>query len=88
MKDTKIKLVDGIFGCSEDAHIRVDTSNGNGEHAVEIRLRENDKSDQITQREDPSEKTCLDGTSNKSVENCVRLVETGSRTGKDDDQRD
>ena len=49
MKDTKIKLVDGIFGCSEDAHIRVDTSNGNGEHAVEIRLQENDKSDQITQ---------------------------------------
>jgi hypothetical protein len=81
-----IKLVDGTFNCAEDTHIRVDTTNGDGEHAVEIRVRENDESDQITQSEDTGEEACLDGTANKSVQNCIRLANTSSRTGKDDDQ--
>ena len=70
----------------EDAHIRVDTTNGYGEHTVEIRVRENDKRDQVAHGEDPGEETCLDGTPNKSVQDCIRLAETSSRTGEDDDQ--
>jgi hypothetical protein len=79
--------VDGAFGCAEDAHIRVDTTDGNSEHAVEVRLRENDKSDQLTQSEEAGEEASLDSTTNKSVQNCIRLAETSSRTGKDDHQR-
>lgn len=49
---------------------------GNGEEAVQVRFRENGKKDQS-----------LDSTTNKSVENCIRLTETSSRTGEDDDRR-
>ena len=78
--------MDGNFGCAEDTHIRVDTTDGNAEHPVEIHVRENDKSDQITQSEDAGKEASLDGTTNKSVQNCIRLADTSSRTGEDDDQ--
>ena len=74
------------FHYVDDTHIRVDATNGNSEHAIEIRVRENNKSDQITHGEDPSEETCLNGTTNKSVEDRIRLLETSSGTGEDDDQ--
>jgi len=45
-----------------------------------------DKSDQTTQGEDIDEETCLNGTTNESVQNCVRLVDTVSRTKEYDGQ--
>ena len=36
---------DGIFSCADDAHIRIDTTAGNGEYGVDIHVRENEKSD-------------------------------------------
>ena len=54
-------LVDGTFHCADDTHIRVDTTNEDEEHAIEIRVREDDESDQITQSEDAGEEACLDG---------------------------
>ena len=68
--------------------MRVDTTAGNGEYGVEIHVRENDKSDQTTRSEDAGEDASLDGTPNKSVHNFIRLAETSSRTGKNDDQCD
>ena len=80
--------MDCTFRCAQDAHVRVDTTDRNGKHAIEIRVRENDKSDQIAQSEDAGEEASLDGTPNESVQNCIRLAETSSRTGKNDDQCD
>ena len=71
---------------ADDTHIRVDATNGNGEHDVDICVRENDEGDQITQGEDPDEETRLDGTANQSVENCIRPLEATSPTREDDDQ--
>jgi len=85
-KERKIKLLDGTFHCTEDPHIRVDTTNGNGEHAIEIRAREKDKGDQISHSEGDGEEACLDGTTNKSIQNRIRLAKACSRTGQDDDQ--
>ena len=82
----KIKSLHSTFRCAEDTHIRVDATDRYGEHTVKIRVRQNDESDQVTHGKYPGEETRLDGTTNKSVQNCIRLTETGSRTGKDDDQ--
>ena len=71
----------------DDTHIRVDTTNGYAEHDVGCRVRENDKSDQNTHGEYDGKETRLDGTANKSVQDCIRLAETSSRTGEDDHQR-
>ena len=71
----------------DDTHIRVDSTNGNAKHTVEVRVWENDECDQVGNGEDPSKETRLDGTPYKSVQNCIRLAETSSRTGKDDNQR-
>ena len=86
-KETKIKLLDSIFRCADDAHICIDTTAGNGEYAIDIHVRENEKSDQTTQSEDAGEKASLDGATNESVQNCLRLAETSLRTGNDDHQR-
>ena len=56
-KDRKFNLVDSTFHCAEDTHIRVDTTNGGGEHAIEICVRKNDESDQITQSEEAVRET-------------------------------
>ena len=43
------KSVDGKpFRYVDNTHIRVNTTNGNGEHTIEFRVRQNDKSDQVT----------------------------------------
>ena len=76
------------IGYVDDAHIRVDTTKGNGEHATQICVREKHEGDQITQGEDAGEETCLDGTARKSVQNCICLAETSSRAGKCDGQSD
>ena len=70
----------------DDAHIRVDTTKGNGKHAAQIGVREKDKGHQITQGEDAGEESRLDGTTNKSIQNCIRVTETSSRTGEYDGQ--
>ena len=70
----------------EETHVCVDTTDGYSEHTVKIRVRQNDKSDQVTHGKDPGEETRLDGTTNKSVQNCICLAETSARTGEDDDQ--
>ena len=75
------------FHYVDDTHIRVDTANWYGERDIDGRVRENDKSDQITHAEYDGKETRLDGTANKSVQNCIRLAETSSRTGEDDHQR-
>lgn len=67
-------------------HVRVYTTNRNREHAVEIHGWENDKSNQIAHGEDSGEETCLDCTTNESIQNCIRLSETSSRTREDEDQ--
>ena len=68
----------------DNTHICIDTTKGNGEHAVQIRGRENDKRDQITHGEDSGKKTCMNCTADKSVENCIRPAEPSSRTREDD----
>lgn len=62
----------------DGTYIRVDTADRNSEHAVEICVREDDESHQISHAEDRSKETCLDSTANKSVEHCICLAETGS----------
>lgn len=52
-----------------DTHIRVDATNGDGEHAIETRVWENKKSNQIAHGEDPGEESGLNGTTNESIEN-------------------
>ncbi len=69
----------------DNTHIRVDTTNGNSKHTVEICVRQNNKRNQITHGEDPGEETCLDGTTDKSVDNGIRLAGTGSQTREGDD---
>ena len=71
----------------DGTHISVDTTNGYGEHAVEVRVRENDNGDQIAHGENAGEKTRLDGTTNKSVQNRIRLAETSSRAVENGHQR-
>jgi hypothetical protein len=71
----------------DDAHVRVDTPDGYGEHAVEGRVRENDKGDQIAHGENAGKETRLDGTTDKSVQNRIRLAETSPRAGEDGHQR-
>lgn len=69
-----------------DSYICVDTANGNGEHPVKIHVRGNEESDQDSQGKYPGEETRLDSATDKSVENCIRLVEATSPTGEDGDQ--
>lgn len=69
-----------------DTDTCVDTTNRNGEHAIEIRVRENDESDQVAYREDPDEETQLGGTTNESVENCICLAGATSPAREGDDQ--
>lgn len=64
--------------------ICVDTTGGNGKHPVKSRIRENGESNQASDGEDSSEKTRLNGTTNKSVEDCICLVEATSLTEDDD----
>ena len=78
--------MDGNFRCVEDTYIRVDTTKRYGEHSISIRVWQKDKSDQVSHGKDHGEETRLDGTTNKSVQNCIRLAETSARTGEDDDQ--
>ena len=86
-KKTKSYEWTAHFCYMDDTHIRVDTTNGYAEHDVGCRVRETDKSDQNTHGEYDGKETRLDGTANKSVQNCIRLAETSSRTGEDDHQR-
>jgi hypothetical protein len=65
----EIQSVDGTPSHVEDTHIRVDTTNRHGEHSVNIRVRESDKSDQVTHGKDAGEETSLDGTTNKLLQN-------------------
>jgi hypothetical protein len=69
-----------------DAHIRVNTTKGKGKHAAQIRVREKEIGDQISQGEDTGEETRLDGTANKSVQNRIRVAETSTRAGEYDGQ--
>ena len=79
--------MDGTLAYVDYTHISVDTTNGYGEHAVEVRVRENDNGDQIAHGENAGEKTRLDGTTNKSVQNRIRPAETSSRAAEHDHQR-
>ena len=71
----------------DDAHVHVDTTDGYGKRAVEVRVWEKEKGDQIARGEDAGKEAGLDGTTNESVQDRVRLAETSSRTGEDDHQR-
>ena len=55
MKETKIKLLDGIFHCADDTHIHLDTTTGNGEYDIDTHVQEDEKSDQTTQNQDAGE---------------------------------
>ena len=78
------KSVDDILRCVDNTHIRVDTTKGNGEHAMQIRSRKNNKRHQVAHGEDPGKKTCVNCTADKLVENCIRPAEPSSRTREDD----
>ena len=79
--------MDGTLAYVDYTHISVDATNGYGEHGVEGRVRENDEGDQTAHGENAGEETRLNGTTNKSVQNRIRLAETSSRAAEHDHQR-
>ena len=70
--------------CACETHVRVDSSDWDGKHAIHVGVWPTGERDQVTKREDAREESRLDGTANETVDDRVGLPEPGTRPGEDD----
>lgn len=85
-KNERVQIIVQHIHCIDHTHICVDATNRNGKHTKKIRIWYDDETNQVTHSEDHSEETRLNGTTNKSVKDRIRPLETSSRTREHDDQ--
>lgn len=63
----------------ETTYVGIDTTDGDGEHAVEVGVRPACEGDQITEGEDTGEETSLDSTTDETVDHRICLGEASAR---------
>ena len=65
-----IQIIERKYGAS--THVGVDTTNGNGKHAVKICVRQSEESQKISKGENTGKEASLNGATDQAVEDAVR----------------
>ena len=69
-RSRSVRIIARGDGTSTD--VGVDTTNGNGKHAVKICVRQSEESQKISKGENTSKEASLDGATDQAVEDAVR----------------
>ena len=65
-----VRIIERENGIGTD--VGVDTTNGNGKHAVKICVRQSEESQKISKGENTSKEASLNGATDQAVEDAVR----------------
>lgn len=79
-----------LHGCALDdgTYVGVNAANRDSEHSIEVRFWRSNEGNQVTEGEYACKKSGLDCATDESIENSVRLAETGFGARKDSSQCD